>query len=312
MNGKPLYKDIENFDKRLTLLEKKSSTRKYFESDNIDELYKAVIEEVTTRPEYTVSPRGMDIKEITNTTLVLTNPRKCLVTNSARKMNYAFAVMEKMQYLTGDSEPNRLGFYNSNFMNYRNKYGFFDGDYGPRMQYWLPYIYNLLKVDPDSRQAVMTIYGVQDRHETKDVPCTIMHHYMLRNGKLNLTVYMRSCDILWGLPYDANGFCFIQEFMAAALGVEMGTYTHIVGSLHSYNEREDQLKRVLDSNDYLNIKNPVIQQDTYEKLMHKFKHLLDLEYDYRVDNTLSKMSCECTQQYFDILKEAIDRKNAKV
>src|SRR5260370_41880706 len=45
---------------------------------------------------------------------------------------------------------------------------------------------------------------------------------------------MRSNDAWLGLPYDVFTFTRIQAYVAAAVGVEPGRYTHTVGSLHLY------------------------------------------------------------------------------
>ena len=98
---------------------------KYIKRDNMNDLYKDAIELVSAEYDYTVAPRGMMIKEVHNAILELTNPLNCLVTISARKLNYAFAMLEKFQYLSGDAEPERLIHYNKNFSNFRNIQQFF-------------------------------------------------------------------------------------------------------------------------------------------------------------------------------------------
>jgi thymidylate synthase len=47
-----------------------------------------------------------------------------------------------------------------------------------------------------------------------------------------MTAYMRANDAVIGLLGDVFAFTFIQEFAARLLGVEVGTYTHHVGSMH--------------------------------------------------------------------------------
>jgi len=262
---------------------------KYIKRDNMNDLYRDAIELVSAEYDYVLSPRGMMIKEVNNAVLELTNPLNCLVTIPARKLNYVFAMLEKFQYVTGDSEPERLIHYNKNFSNFRNKYDFYDGNYAERLYYWLEYIYRLLKNDPDTRQAVMSVYGFQDRHESKDIPCTVSLHFMIRDGKLNLTTYMRSNDLLWGTPYDINGFCFIQEFLARALSVELGTYTHIVGSLHLYTEREFKLIDVMNDNRYLSIVNPRLEIGlNFFSFRNQIKHFLILEEKLRRTNAIEE------------------------
>ena len=45
---------------------------------------------------------------------------------------------------------------------------------------------------------------------------------------------MRSNDIWFGLPYDIFQFTSLQILLSMELGVGIGTYTHICGSLHLY------------------------------------------------------------------------------
>ena len=45
---------------------------------------------------------------------------------------------------------------------------------------------------------------------------------------------MRSNDVWMGFPYDVFQFTCMQILMSMELGVEIGTYTHIAGSLHLY------------------------------------------------------------------------------
>jgi thymidylate synthase len=45
---------------------------------------------------------------------------------------------------------------------------------------------------------------------------------------------MRSNDVYRGFPHDVFAFTFIQEVMARTLNLEVGNYSHFVGSLHLY------------------------------------------------------------------------------
>jgi hypothetical protein len=58
-------------------------------------------------------------------------------------------------------------------------------------------------------------------------------------GKLDMTVTNRSNDMLWG-AYGANAvhFSYLQEFVAAAIGVPVGTYYQVSNNLHVYTQNE--------------------------------------------------------------------------
>lgn len=102
----------------------------------------------------------------------------------------------------------------------------------------------LLKKDPHSRRAVMNI-NVPRKNviETNDEQCTIALQVLLRDGKLNMTGIMRSNDLWTGTPYDLFYFTEIQKYIANKLGVEVGTYTHFVSSLHIYDRNIDDVKK---------------------------------------------------------------------
>lgn len=231
---------------------------RYFEGNTANELYLQIIKELTANPQYITAPRGMQIKETLGAVVRLNDASQSLNTLVARKNNYAFGIIEKFEYALGISHPDRLIAYNKNYASHANEYGLYDGSYAERTGYWLKHIVNLIKSDKDTRQAVISIYGIQDRHKTKDVPCTLSLQFFVRDNKLNLIATMRSNDVLWGVPYDTNAFCFLQEVIASATGYEMGYYELHAGSLHIYTEREDQLLKLLDDQSELDVVQPRI------------------------------------------------------
>lgn len=287
----------------------------YFEADNVDDLYLQLIDAISKDPQYEASPRGMHVKETTGVVARLTDPKKCLITLKGRKLNYAFAAVEKLQYLSGITDPDSLIYYNANFGSYKNDYGYFDGAYPERLAYWYRHIYELLKADPDSRQAVMTIYGPQDRHKSKDIPCTVMFHFMIREGKLNMISYMRSNDVLWGFPYDTNGFCFVQQAMAAMLGVEVGYYELHAGSLHIYTEREEQLTKLLDDESTTEISyTDIPKYDSFDALQNDLRKFWVAERELRLTGTASEAGVNLPTwlaEYYSTIALYITKKNTK-
>src|SRR5690606_17999250 len=99
----------------------------------------------------------------------------------------------------------------------------------------LEYVVKILTKDPSSRQAVISITDPANDQldfqgnlvETKDIPCCRLIQFMIVDGKLDMTVYFRSNDILFGLQ-QVNVFnnTFIQEMLSYILGVPVGNYYH--------------------------------------------------------------------------------------
>lgn len=105
--------------------------------------------------------------------------------------------------------------------------------YGPRVSKSLASLIVQLLSDSDSRRAIMMIASPLDTPET--LPCTISFQAHMPNSMLlNATVYMRSSDIVWGLPYDLIQFQMMQEAIAMCVGAEPGELTIFIGNSHVY------------------------------------------------------------------------------
>jgi len=188
------------------------------------------------------SPRGLPTREALGVTLRLTRPRARLLLPAAaggRVLNTAFAAAECVWILSGSNDP-WIYDYNSRLRQYADE-GVLRGAYGPRLRSWrgevdqLEHVVELLRRDPDSRQAVIQLYDPQaDAPGHKDIPCTLGWRFQLRQGRLHMATTMRSQDVWTGLPYDLFTFTVLHELVAGWLGVELGEYRHHVDSLHLY------------------------------------------------------------------------------
>ena len=185
------------------------------------------------------SSRDGGIKgEVLNAITVIKDPTRGIVQSDIRKMPMRYAVGELIWYLSGNPTLRAIQNYTSawdrmsdNGLTVNSNYGWcikhkYDFDQ------W-EYVKSLFLNDINTRQAVLHIKTADDR-PSKDVNCTVCIQFLLREGKLHATVYMRSNDIWMGFPYDVFSFTALQIKMAMELGVDIGTYTHIAGSLHLY------------------------------------------------------------------------------
>jgi thymidylate synthase len=202
-------------------------------ANTADELYHEILNWVYQAGNIT-HPRDFECLEISPCATVLTNPYANIITNPERKINRGFAAAELMWMLSGRNDVEFIAKYNSKIANYSDDGKTFFGAYGPWISSQFQYIFDTLSKDPWSRQAVMTIWR-QNPPTTKDVPCTVMMHFIRRPlNRLNLYIYMRSQDIWLGFPYDLHNFTCIQIIMAEMLGINAGLFELIQGSLHMY------------------------------------------------------------------------------
>ena len=192
--------------------------------------------------------RGLEYLEIRPAPVVVQiDPRYSTIT--ARKLNEAFALIERMSYLSGQGfYPSIITAYNKNYENYVEPNFIDPGSYGYRISRQLLRAFKLLKDDRYTRQAVINVYNYleDNRGDVKNVPCTIaLNFYIEQDDTLCLIAYMRSNDLIWGFPYDVSAFCFLQQVMARWLGRPVGTYKHVATSLHLYVNKIEEAREVI-------------------------------------------------------------------
>ena len=181
------------------------------------------------------TPRGQSTLELNNVTFEIDRPWLMPFDVEYRDMKPFIGAIEALQLVGMTTAPELVVSGSGVFKNYLDG-GIFHGAYGPRVYGRLQPLIDVLKADPDSRQAVLTIFDSRQDlgASVKDVPCTLALQFFIRNNLLCMRTTMRSNDVWLGLPYDLVQFTALQGAVAKALDIPMGWYSHSVGSLHLY------------------------------------------------------------------------------
>jgi thymidylate synthase len=99
-------------------------------------------------------------------------------------------------------------------------------------------VINNLGQNHESRQAAISIYDGKEIDEySNDTPCTYAVQFTVLNGKLNMSVVMRSNDLWYGFCNDQYQFSNLQMYVAYELNLPVGTYYHFAHNLHLYNDK---------------------------------------------------------------------------
>lgn len=191
-------------------------------------------------------------------------------------------LVEGLQLISGVSDSALTAQIQPNFRNYmEDDTGKFWGAYGPRIVNQLPIIVERLKEDPDTRQAVITLWDPEfDAHGgKKDHPCTSLFNFRIRNGKLNMSTFMRSNDAIHGWSFDLIQFSMLMQSIAHELDVEVGTYSHHVGSFHIYEPHWEVAREIIDNVHGLGEKFPIpffksIGEDSFQTRAFKTYRVL--------------------------------------
>lgn len=174
--------------------------------------------------------------------VTIRNPLDRVIMCQVRNANPFFHIMEVVWMLAGDNRVEWLKQFNSNIEKYADD-GVIHGAYGrrwyyhPTCFYQLPKVIEKLRSDKETRQAVLAMWEPDSdlTANVKDRPCNTHIYFRIMSGKLNMMVCNRSNDLVWGM-FGANivHMTYLQEFVAGALGLEVGRYSVATNNLHFY------------------------------------------------------------------------------
>ncbi len=209
----------------------------YISAPTVDDLLRPVFEKLLKSKNRIKPTRGHATESIA-VLLQITNPRARL-SRSETKGRLFSALGELFWYLAGTKNLQFITYYLSRYRNESEDGRTVYGGYGPRLfsrrKNQVANVLALLRHSRDSRRAVIQLFEAADiATKHKEVPCTCTLQFLLRRGRLHMLTNMRSNDAFLGLPHDVFAFTMLQEIVARTLKVELGTYSHAIGSLHLY------------------------------------------------------------------------------
>jgi len=223
--------------------------------DTFEQAYLTQLRSVRDEPEFSNSPRGFRSRERLGVTYRLANPRERVVRTPSRRTNIVFNFAEVLWYLSGSNNLDMVRFYAPSMGRYSADGRTMKGTaYGPRIfnfggagiDQWDSVI-RTLRADPDSKRAFMQIFAPEEllNADNIDVACTVGLQFLIRHDRLHALSFMRANDAYRGTASDVFSFTFLQELLAHQLGLELGSYTHVVGSYHLYQSDDAFADRVL-------------------------------------------------------------------
>jgi len=183
-------------------------------------------------------------KALFNIGFTIENPTNKVITNKERNWNEEYAAAEWSWYLSGDPRIETLGELYGKipaiWKRMADENGEVNSNYGYqwRRNDQLENVINILKQDPNTRQAAISIYDGKTIHQyAYDTPCTYAVQFTIVKSKLYMSVYMRSNDLWYGFCNDQYQFASLQEMVAERLNLPVGTYYHHAHNLHLYNDK---------------------------------------------------------------------------
>ena len=131
---------------------------------------------------------------------------------------------------------------------------------------------NTLKNNPNDRRLVKSLW--QDEYiRTAVLPsCVWSTEWDVTNGKLNLLVHQRSCDVPLGLPFNVPQYATLLMMIAQVTNLEPGTIEYSIKDAHIYLNQIDGIKEQINRwNKYEKISKDSIENlELQKKYAEKF------------------------------------------
>ncbi len=217
-----------------------------------------------------------------------------------RGLNPFFAIAEVAWVLGGLNELDTLQYYLKSYDDFSDDGITLNGAYGNRIRNQFGFdqldavVAQLIK-SPNSRRAVISIYSPEDlvNHTSKDIPCNISVLFKIRNNALDMTVFNRSNDVFWGIPYNFLVFQSLLYYVASKIDFKMGIQRHISDSLHLYKKDLPSVKSILDYNigDKLEEFDPGFNVSIFNSILSNIDSINLRDYENIEDKDIGNLFC---------------------
>ena len=189
-------------------------------------------------------------KALFNVGFTIEEPMDNHISCKQRDWKQSYAEAEWQWYLSGDRNIKKLGELYGKvpeiWKRMADSAGNVNSNYGWQWKRneQLDYVVDILKHNPKTRQAAISIYDgkeIKNAHYNNDTPCTYAVQFTIVNNKLNMCVTMRSNDLWYGFCNDQYCFSRLQLMIADRLEIRLGEYFHFAHNLHLYNNIIEKL-----------------------------------------------------------------------
>lgn len=105
--------------------------------------------------------------------------------------------------------------------------------------------------NPTSRRLLVTHWNPNDHSKAALPPCHVMHQYIIDGDQMDCVLTMRSCDLVYGLPYNAMEYAFLMNWLCNVVAARSGKVYHPrelvinMGNAHVYVNQVDYIEAAM-------------------------------------------------------------------
>jgi len=184
-------------------------------------------------------------KAIFNTAFTLKNVQYKIVTTPQRKFNSEYADFEWNWYKSGNRDASEISekakiwkqMMVPGTTEVNSNYGYF-WNYNDQLER----VIEDLKQNKETRRAIIMHYDINELDRYKyDTPCNDVLNFYIKDNRLELTVFARSIDLVYGFCNDQYTFAKLMESVSEKIGYPVGNMHWFITNLHIYPRHYDLL-----------------------------------------------------------------------
>ncbi len=104
---------------------------------------------------------------------------------------------------------------------------------------------DMIKIDPDSRRMIVTLWNIEDLDDMALQPCAYETLWDVSDGYLNCMLIQRSGDMGLGVPFNTAQYAALVCMIAQVTDLKPGKFTHVINNAHIYENHVDALREQL-------------------------------------------------------------------
>lgn len=107
-----------------------------------------------------------------------------------------------------------------------------------------------LQEAPHSRRHIVTAWNPGELEQMALPPCHIFFQFFVAEEKLSLQMYLRSCDMFLGVPFNIASYALLLSMVAQVTNLEPNEFILTLGDAHIYQAHFEQVKTQLQREPY--------------------------------------------------------------
>ena len=155
--------------------------------------------------------------------------------------------------IVGDRD-NHLIWYNYNYGDLGRVYGAQWRRYGTHQFDQVQYVIDNIKQNPTSRYNIINAWNGDEflgDHASVALPaCHVYYQFCVNNGKLDMMMVQRSCDMFLGVPFNIASGAALLTLIAHHTGYEPGKFHWVGNCCHLYENHIEQAKELITREPY--------------------------------------------------------------